>query len=81
MAQKLDLYHLLQALPDDEQLPMTLNWFIKQQLWQRASSLQAKQLQLVSKLQQWQKDRALVAGQNSQLNLAALLLSIRAALV
>ena len=81
VAQKLDLYHLLQALPDDEQLPMTLNWFIKQQLWQRASSLQAKQLQLVSKLQQWQKDRALVAGQNSQLNLAALLLSIRAALV
>ncbi|WP_337880613.1 DNA polymerase III subunit delta' [Rheinheimera sp.] len=79
--QKLDLYHVLQSLPDDEQLPMTLNWFLKQQLWTKAGGGQSKQLQLVAKLQQWQKDRALVSGQNSQLNLAALLLFIRTALV
>jgi len=79
--QKLDLYELIAALPDDEQLVTTLSWFVKQQCWQRQDQLQMKQMQLLSRLQQWSRERTLVQGQNSQLSLAALLLQLRSALL
>lgn len=77
--QKIDVYQLLNSLADDEHLPMTLSWFIKEELWQRASQLQEPHRQLLHKVQQWQKNKVTVLGQNSQLNLAALLMSVRAA--
>jgi DNA polymerase-3 subunit delta' len=78
---QLDLYELLAHLPDTEQLAATLYWFVRQELWQKGHQMQQKHYQLLSSLQQWGRDRQLISGQNTALNLSALLLQLRSALL
>lgn len=78
---QLDMYELLAHLPDTEQLPSTLFWFIRQELWQKGADMQLKHHQLLVALQQWGRDRQLISGQNAALNLSAFLLQLRSALV
>ena len=37
---QLDMYELLAHLPDTEQLPSTLFWFVRQELWQKGADMQ-----------------------------------------
>lgn len=78
---QLDLYELLAHLPDTEQLPSTLFWFVRQELWHKGADLQLKHHQLLLSLQQWGRDRQLISGQNAALNLSALLVQLRSALL
>ncbi len=78
---QLDLFELLAHLPDTEQLASTLFWFVRQELWQKGADMQLKHHQLLLSLQQWGRDKQLISGQNAALNLSALLVQLRAALV
>jgi DNA polymerase-3 subunit delta' len=78
---QLDMYELLAHLPDTEQLASTLFWFVRQELWQKGTDMQLKHHQLLLSLQQWGRDRQLISGQNAALNLSALLVQLRTALV
>ncbi|HJS16413.1 MAG TPA: hypothetical protein VJ795_15160, partial [Rheinheimera sp.] len=78
---QLDMYELLAHLPDTEQLPSTLFWFVRQELWQKGADMQLKHHQLLLSLQQWGRDRQLITGQNAALNLSALLVQLRSALL
>lgn len=78
---QLDMYELLAHLPDTDQLPSTLFWFVRQELWQKGADMQLKHHQLLLSLQQWSRDRQLISGQNAALNLSALLVQLRSALL
>ncbi|MDR7122011.1 DNA polymerase III subunit delta' [Rheinheimera soli] len=78
---QLDMYELLAHLPDTEQLASTLFWFVRQELWNRGKEMQLKHHQLLVSLQQWGRDRQLITGQNAALNLSALLVQLRSALL
>lgn len=78
---QLDMYELLAHLPDTEQLASTLFWFIRQELWNKGGEMQLKHHQLLVSLQQWSRDRQLITGQNAVLNLSALLVQLRSALL
>jgi DNA polymerase-3 subunit delta' len=78
---QLDMYELLSHLPDTEQLASTLFWFVRQELWSKGADMQQKHHQLLVSLQQWGRDRQLISGQNMALNLSALLVQLKSALL